>query len=36
MTLAAVWSWGRLTMIPYWVFCSLRVIITETEPTPTT
>ncbi|MDQ0212115.1 hypothetical protein J2S92_002804 [Arthrobacter bambusae] len=32
---AAVWSMGRLMMIPYWVLRSRRVTIAEVEPGPT-
>jgi hypothetical protein len=31
---AAVWSVGRLMMMPNWVFRSRRVTMAETEPVP--
>jgi hypothetical protein len=36
LTVAAVWSSGRLTMMLYWVLRSRSVILADAEPTPTT
>ena len=34
LVVAAVWSVGRLMMMPNWVFRSRRVTMAETEPVP--